>query len=376
MAERHPVAGTGTPAGQARDGLIDAMLAVTTGLDLEETLKTIVHTAMRLVGARYGALGVVGPSGKELERFIYEGIDDATRQLIGPLPQGRGVLGVLLDEPEPVRIADVSQHRASVGFPPNHPPMRTFLGVPIRIRDQVYGNLYLTEKADGALFSADDEVLILALASAAGIAIDNARLNRRTRELDVLSERDRIARDLHDHVIQRLFAVGLSLQGALSAECEEQHRRISGALDDLQDVVSEIRTTIFDLHGGTVTRLRQRLEQIVDQMVGHSALRATLHVAGPLSVVDAGLADHAEAVVREALSNAVRHAGADAVAVNVTVDDNLTVTVTDDGIGIPIQVTPSGLANLASRAEECGGTLTVEPGPDGGTRLQWQVPLP
>ena len=362
--------------GLIRDGLVDAMLAVTTGLDLEQTLSTIVHTAMRLVDARYGALGVIGQSGKMLERFIYEGIDDDTRRKIGPLPEGRGVLGVLLDEPEPVRIADVSQHPSSVGFPPHHPPMRTFLGVPIRCRDQIYGNLYLTEKADGAMFSADDEMLILALASAAGIAIDNARLARRSRELDVLSERDRIARDLHDHVIQRLFAVGLSLQGALSAEHEEQHRRISTALDDLQGVVQEIRSTIFDLHGGTVTRLRQRLEQVVAQMTGHSPLRATLHVTGPLSVVDAGLADHAEAVVREAISNAVRHADAETVTVSVTVDDNLTVTVVDDGVGIGPDITPSGLANLASRAEECGGDLVVAPGASCGTRLDWTVPLP
>ncbi|MCV7191625.1 GAF domain-containing sensor histidine kinase [Mycolicibacterium brumae] len=362
--------------GLVRDGLIDAMLAVTTNLDLEETLTTIVDTAMRLVGARYGALGVIGPSADLLERFIHQGIDRATADKIGPLPQGRGVLGVLLDEPEPVRIPDVAEHPASVGFPPHHPPMRTFLGVPIRIRDEVYGNLYLTEKADGKLFTADDEVLVVALAAAAGIAINNARLYRRTRELDVLSERDRIARDLHDHVIQRLFAVGLSLQGALGAGYEQQRDRISVALDDLQDVVQEIRTTIFDLHGGQVTRLRQRLEQAVNQMTDHSPVRATLHFTGPLSVVDASLADHAEAVVREAVANVVRHADATTVVVNVVVDDNLRVTVIDNGHGIPACTTRSGLANLASRADECGGVLSVGADPGGGTRLEWSVPLP
>jgi two-component system, NarL family, sensor histidine kinase DevS len=489
-----------------RDGLIDAMFAITSGLDLESTLQTIVHTAMDLVEARYGALGVLGAeSGHALERFVYHGIDDETRAKIGPLPGGLGVLGLLIDHPEPIRIENLSHHSSSVGFPPNHPPMRTFLGVPIRIRNQVYGNLYLTEKANGALFSADDELLVQALAGAAGIAIDNARLYQaaRTRQLWIeatqdistnllagadpavvhtqivsraaeltaaaagalllpgnsgelvvtattrpelagvalpalqaahpaalvlplrepdalsgvlvcvpddgmsftaeqldmlaafadqaglalhlartqagavlLADRDRIARDLHDHVIQRLFAIGLSLQGARGGAAADTPRRISAALDDLQEVVQEIRTAIFDLHGGSVTRLGQRLERAVTGMTADSTIRAALHVSGPLSVVDAALADHAEAVVREAVSNAVRHAQAGTLSVAVAVDDDLTVTVTDDGVGFPAQTTPSGLANLASRAEQCGGSLEVGPARGGGTRLVWSVPLP
>ena len=515
---------------QVRDGLIDAMLAVTAGLDLEQTLRTIIHTAKELVGAQYGALGVIGTDPQPaLERFVYEGVDSATRELIGPLPTGHGMLGVLFNTSKALRVDDLSQHPASVGFPPNHPPMHSFLGVPIRIRNQVYGNLYLTEKADGADFTDDDEVLVLALAGAAGIAIDNARLyqeartrqlwieatrdistnllagmdpaavhaeiaakavtltgcdfsffltpdgtgdlvvttstrdelvgrrlpgagttvgvafadcvplrlkdfrdlgdpvaalvlpvceprtptavlvcvaapdqqftdsqldmtaafaaqaglalhmataQRRMRELDVLTDRDRIARDLHDHVIQRLFAVGLSLQGALSADQPEGTRRITAALDDLQEVVQEIRTAIFDLHGGTVTRLRQRIEQAVARMTADSPVRPAVHISGPLSVVDAELADHAEAVVREAVSNVVRHAGARTVSVSVTVDDDLTIGVNDDGVGIGPGITRSGLANLNARADECGGRFTVAPGPAGGTHLTWSAPLP
>ncbi len=162
------------------DGLVEAMLVVTSGLELDVTLKTIVRTAIELVDARYGALGVRGRD-HELIEFIYEGIDSDTRELIGPLPEGRGVLGHLIDEPKPIRLDNIMQHPASVGFPPNHPPMRTFLGVPVRIRDEVFGNLYLTEKADGQPFSEDDEVLVEALAAAAGIAIDNARLYEQSR---------------------------------------------------------------------------------------------------------------------------------------------------------------------------------------------------
>jgi GAF domain-containing protein len=134
---------------------------VTSGLELDETLRSIVHTAIELVDARYGALGVRGHE-HELVEFIYEGVDEATREQIGHLPEGRGVLGVLIDDPKPIRLDNISHHAASVGFPPNHPPMRTFRGVPVRTRDEVFGNLYLTEKAGGQPFSEDDEVLVQA----------------------------------------------------------------------------------------------------------------------------------------------------------------------------------------------------------------------
>lgn len=163
------------------DGLVEAMLVVNSGLDLDTTLRTIVRTATNLVDARYGALGVRGGDGDGLMEFVVEGIDEDVAERIGPPPSGRGVLGLLMDDPKPIRLDDIRLHPASVGFPPNHPPMRTFLGVPVRIRDEVYGNLYLTEKADGQPFSEDDEVLVEALAAAAGIAIANARLYEQAR---------------------------------------------------------------------------------------------------------------------------------------------------------------------------------------------------
>jgi two-component system sensor histidine kinase DevS len=215
-----------------------------------------------------------------------------------------------------------------------------------------------------------------AYAAQAGLALHLATAQRRMRELDVLTDRDRIARDLHDHVIQRLFAVGLSLQGALVADQAEGTRRVTGALDDLQEVVHEIRTAIFDLHGGSVTRLRQRIEQAVTRMTADSPVRPAVHISGPLSVVDASLADHAEAVVREAVSNVVRHSSARSATVSVTVDDDLTISVTDDGVGISEGITRSGLANLAARARECGGQFSIAPRPGGGTRLVWSAPLP
>jgi signal transduction histidine kinase len=530
------------------DALMNAMLSVASGLDLEETLRSIVHAAIGLVDAGYGALGVRG-SDDDLVAFIYEGIDEATHTLIGDLPRGRGVLGLLVQEPKPIRLDDLTAHPSSVGFPEHHPPMRTFLGVPIQIRGEVFGNLYLTEKSGGQVFTADDEVIVEALAAAAGIAIDNARLyqesrikqswleatreiatqllaggssvdvlqtvadrariltasdgallavpddpdmaaddidvlvvsvssgalsdaivgtkiplegsssgeayrtrqpfvvdklafdpgfeesdqvgpalvlplraqdsvagvlvvlraggreqfdpeqlsfmaayadqaavalqlantQRRMRELDVVADRDRIARDLHDHVIQRLFAVGLSLQSTHQrAKSTEVQRRLSNSIDDLQEIVQDIRTAIFDLHSGDegAGRLRRRLHEVIAETTADAGLRITIHMSGPLSVVDPNLADHAEAVLREALSNVVRHASATAVTVSVSVLDDLTIEVTDNGIGIPADTRRSGLNNLASRAIDSNGSITVEKGASGGTTLLWSAPLP
>jgi two-component system, NarL family, sensor histidine kinase DevS len=163
------------------DRLIEAMLIVAAGLDIDETFRRIVRTSVELTGARYGALGVRGP-GSALADLVYEGIDDATRARIGDLPHGAGVLGLFFGDPRPLRLEDVSAHPAFAGFPPHHPPMRTFLGVPIVLRDgEVFGIIYMADKADNAAFTEDDEVMMQALAAAAATAIENARLFEQTR---------------------------------------------------------------------------------------------------------------------------------------------------------------------------------------------------
>lgn len=158
---------------------LDAVLAVGAGLDLASTLQRIVQAARELLNARYAALGVLGDEG--LAEFIYVGIDPETRTHMGQLPEGRGLLGSLIQHPHPVRLADLSQHPDSVGFPANHPPMHSFLGVPVRVRDDVFGNIYITEKNNGEEFTPDDEILLTALAATAGIAIENARLYEQSR---------------------------------------------------------------------------------------------------------------------------------------------------------------------------------------------------
>lgn len=530
------------------DGLLEAMMVITSGLDLEVTLRSIVESAVKLVDARYGALGVRG-DGHELSAFISFGMDEETRSRIGPLPTGRGVLGLLIDQPEVMRMQDLSSHPDSVGFPPNHPPMKSFLGVPIRVRDEIFGNLYLTEKKDGRQFTDDDEVVTQALASAAGIAIENSRLYeesrtrqawmeatkdigtelldgteisevlrmvsrkalyltgadvafiavpedvdhpseivaeliitviegrgveallgsvipiegsasgaafrrrtafrkecfddesidlaekfgpalisplrvadgvsgvlvvlrregaasfsdaqlelvanfadqaalvmrmadtaRRVHELDVLSDRDRIARDLHDHVIQRIFAAGMSLQSTLQrTESDDIRQRLTRTIDDLQDTVQDIRTAIFDLQSPShsTTRLRQRINEAVLELTENVSIRAVVRISGPLSVIDNSLADHAVAVIRETVSNVVHHAAAETVTVTISVDDDLRVEVTDNGIGMPAEVDKSGLANLSARAVECSGSMAVRPATSGaGTTVIWSAPLP
>lgn len=520
--------------------LLAALAAVSSNLELEVTLRQIVHTAMELVGARYGALGVMDDHG-QLRRFIHEGIDRETADLIGPLPTGHGVLGVVIEESTPLRLERLSDHPQSVGFPEHHPRMETFLGVPIRVRGATYGRIYLTEKPGG--FTDDDEIVMQALAGAAGIAVENARLYNEAQrrqswlsaaaaittelltsqnpatalvlianrarelsdadytliarpaapvpgvdaddslvvtvcvgldpdtltgsripiststagavfhdqvprnvdrltfdltarfgpavaaplggaddiqgvllavrvpggakftdeelqmvssfadqgalalrradelavrqELEVIADRDRIARDLHDQVIQRLFAVGLAMQGThRRSKAPEVSARLNDHIDQLQQVIQDIRSAIFDLQVpvGEPRRLAEILRSVLAEVTDDVDIRTSLDTVGMLSAISPELRHDAEAVIREVVSNVVRHAHATTVAVTVTVTDELVLEITDDGTGIPDGVRRSGLHNLVSRAEEASGRCDIRSGPT-GTTVRWIVPM-
>ncbi|WP_213573250.1 GAF domain-containing protein [Rhodococcus sp. USK13] len=524
------------PTRQSLQRLFEAVLVVGSGLELDSTLQRIVDSATSLLDARYGALGVRAPDGG-LAEFVFRGITPDERAGMGHFPEGRGLLGLLINDPRPVRLPNLSRHPASVGLPPGHPPMNSFLGAPIMMRGTVFGSIYLTEKRSGPEFTEEDEVILLALATSAGVAVDNARLfeESRTRErwltavasitsrlmiggsldetlrtlagqvrelssgdevfivvtqgdgavvgaetaarplpdayriaahaeplaevqhsrtpalltglaglapfspdagraavlplstasgvggvlvvtargnepwdpdevarlesvadlaavavefadqqrkqrlLSVLADRDRIARDLHDNVIQRLFATGMSLQSTdADGHVPEAVRSIvATAVEQLDRTVREIRTTIFDLQAtdaASATSLRRRFLDVVSDLTAQSPIAPNVQFAGAIdTLVPNRIHQHAEAVLREALSNALRHARATTIDICIAAEDELAITVEDDGIGI----TPgdrSGLANLDRRAELCGGTCTVETGPS-GTLVTWRVPI-
>ncbi|MEV7414542.1 GAF domain-containing protein [Streptomyces sp. NPDC089919] len=532
------------------NGLLEAVMSVGRELDLPQVLRGIVEAAVVLVDAEYGALGVIGDD-KRLAQFLPVGISADLRAQIGDLPSGHGILGELIRHPEPLRLSELSQHPSSYGFPDHHPPMHSFLGVPIRVREEVFGNLYLTEKRGGVDFDAEDESVLSTLAVAAGIAIENARLfeevrlrerwlaassditsallsgtpqdevlegmlerakditgadmgvfyllgpggelrgslalgegaqahqgivlpstegtlvdaalaenglvvvadiesderitvqperwkgfgpatgvtvgtkeklsgvlllarrhgrppfataevaalpgfagqaalaleladrRRDAEQMSLLEDHDRIARDLHDLAIQRLFATGMTLQSAQRfVDHPEASERLARAVDDLDATIKIIRSTIFGLRDREAptrgSKLRSRAVQVLDEATAGLGFAPALRMEGLIDTdVPQSVADEALAVLGEALTNIARHAGAASGEVAlVAADGALTVTVTDDGVGMPEGGRRSGLRNLHERAERLGGRMTVT-ARDGrrGTRLEWQVPL-
>ena len=360
--------------------LLDAIIPIASDLSLPVVLERIVASACGLAGAAYGALGVLGED-QRLAEFITVGADADTISRIGPPPEGHGILGLLIWDPKPIRLDDLSKHAASFGFPPNHPPMRSFLGVPVISRDRVFGNLYLTEKQGADAFSQEDEDLVVGLAAVAGVAIENARLHDKVREVAVIEDRERIARDLHDTVIQRLYATGMSLSATMRyAVRPEVVERLKSAIDDLDATMRDIRSTIFALttaDRGTsglradVLRLAQRSENALG-----FAPRVTF---GGLvdSLVPEGIGDHLLAALREALTNVAKHARASRCDVAVVVEEgDVVLTVDDDGAGVAdAPASGLGVRNLVERAQVLGGSAEVTRRPEGGTRVRWRVPL-
>jgi signal transduction histidine kinase len=530
--------------------LLHAVVEIGSHLELPTVLRRITETAAELADAEYAALGVVDPNAdSELSQFVTVGIDEQTHLTIGDLPHGRGVLGLLIREPRAIRMANLSDHPSSYGFPPGHPPMRTFLGVPITIRGMAYGNLYLTEKRGGGEFTEADEQVVSALASAAGLAVQNARLYEEAyqrqqwleatasiqsrllagaapsevlpdvvvaarelagadvaylalpvgngtlrvaaadgkggselrgrtipeqslavavmreakpaavldareddrvwpglldaadigpalyvplgaaagavgtlvvarltggatftddviqlvdtfagqaaialrlgaaaadrEQIAILSDRDRIARDLHDLVIQRLFATGMSLQGSVrSIQPPEISERVQRAVDDLDETIKEIRTSIFALqnpapHAGEGVRAAV-LAAAKAAAAGPLGFAPQVEFVGPVdTLVPANIAEQMLAVIREALSNAARHAGATELTISIAADSGrVELVVSDNGVGIGADVVTSGLANLQRRASDLGGEFSVSRREGGGTTVRWQVPIP
>ena len=336
-----------------------------------------------MTGARYGAIGVLNDERTALAEFLTVGLTPEEEKAIGARPTGKGVLGVLISDPRTLRLASLGSHGDSYGFPPNHPPMTSFLGVPIKVRGEVYGNLYLTDKVGWSEFTRDDESLVEALALAAGIAVENARLHQKVKDVAVYEDRDRLARDLHDTVIQRLFAVGLSLQSmAAAAASSGMTERLNAAVTDLDDTIRQVRSTIYELGSAhTDEGLRSTIMSLVKDLNLVLGFAVQVSFDGPVdSVIPPEIAEHLLAVVREALTNIERHAHAKHATLSLSVADGwCRLRITDDGGGMRPTAGGEGgfgLVNLRRRAEKLHGTFVTDSPATGGTALTWQVPIP
>jgi signal transduction histidine kinase len=358
--------------------LIDAILLIETDANLSTLLSRIVETATKLVGARYGALGVLASDRETLSRFVTFGLNHDQETAIGDRPHGKGVLGETIRLAHALRIDDLSAHPSSAGFPANHPKMERFLGVPVITGNgRIYGNLYLTDPVSGDEFSESDQHLVEAFGRAAGIVIDQALLRSHMRELTLTEERERLARDLHDTVVQRLFGVGLALQMTLSGTIEDSVReRINKSLDELDETIREIRTTIFEIdqeHPGSES-MRARIMVLIDEVRTRLGVDVQLKMEPELEFeIGPHCAQHALQALREILSNIVRHSEASVVHVKVDVHDKLLVlSVADNGVGF-VSATGAGrgLRNLDSRARELGGECEIISEIGRGTLVRW-----
>jgi two-component system, NarL family, sensor histidine kinase DevS len=367
--------------------LIRSGLILVSDLGLETVLQRIVDEAVDLTEATYGALGVLGPDGRIAE-FVTTGITPEQRAAIGDPPTGHGILGLLISDPRPVRIPNLADHELSYGFPPNHPQMTSFLGAPVSSRGTVFGNLYLTNKQGAAEFDQGDEDALVVLAAQAGIAVENARLYAEARalreeveRLAVLEDRERIAKDLHDGVIQSLFAVGMGLQGtSMASDDPRVAERVEAAVEEIDRVIRDLRNYIFGLRPGALAdrALDAALRELASEFEQRSEVVTVAEVHPAVASALSSVAGDVLQLAREALSNVGRHSGAATCRVSLTrTQDHAVLEIDDDGAGFEPSHTRrgDGLTNLEQRAEAAGGRAVIESAPGRGTTVRVQLPL-
>jgi signal transduction histidine kinase len=362
---------SGTAERPTTGGVVSAFDTATRAIaelhSVDDVLQVIVDQVRPLVGAQYAALGIVDADGV-MERFITAGIDTATRARIGPLPRGHGLLGLIVRENQSFLIPDLAVDPRRYGFPPHHPPMHSFLGVPVAVHGRSVGNLYLTNKTDAAEFSKDDQALVELFAVHAGIAIENARLHEQVQRLAVVDERERISKELHDGIIQNLYAVGLSLEDVpelVRSEPDEVERRVERAIDSLHLTIRDIRNFIFGLRPELLsgTTLLNGLVSIVEEFRHNSMIDVELHVGDMETEPSDQTTAHLLAIVNESLSNVARHSGATRATVFVACGpvEGLTLVVEDNGHGFDPKTAGAlghqGLVNIRSRVASVGATV-------------------
>lgn len=402
------VAGVGMAGARAVErasALVASGLAIGSGLDLDPVLQRVLEAARRIVGARYAALGVLSEDGHTLARFLWSGVDDMTAINIGRLPSGKGLLGCLISDPRPLRAENMATHPDSSGFPPGHPPMRSFLGVPVSLGGHVFGNLYLTDR-EGGPFTAEDERMVTTLAAQAAVAISNARAaaderRRLTESAQITAareresaaaeghrrairaqeaERMRVARELHDEIGQVLTVVALELR-ALEEHIDEEgqgrlaaaRHTLASASTGLRDLATRLRPSGLREHG-----LASALERQADRLRDDAGITVDISLTG----IPAVLPDEVEIavfrVVQEALTNIQRHARAHNASVLIRqIGERMRVIVEDDGVGFDPSANTDrlGLAGIRERVALVGGDVEIESMPGAGTAVLVEIPV-
>lgn len=362
----------------------DAILAISAELSWDAVLQKMVDAARELAGARYAALGIPDGNGG-FEEFITSGISDAQFAAIGPLPRTHGMLGAMLEDIAPYRALDIQQDPRYLGWPATHPDMRSFLGVPIVSKGQIVASFYLTDKLHAPEFTEEDEHIISMLAAHAAIAIENTRLYECSRELSVIGERNRLARDLHDSVTQTLFSVVLAAESAatlVDRDAAGARVQLEHLQDLTRDALQEMRSLIFELRpadlatDGLVATLRKHIEVL--RRVQPEELELVVENERRLPPATEG---ELFRIVQEALGNALRHAHATRIEITLALSPSCaTLLIRDDGTGFDPQ-SPSirskrlGLTSMRERTETLGGTLSIESARGAGTSVRVEVPV-
>ncbi len=366
---------------------LDAAVRGIAGLtSVDDALQVIVDRVRPLVGAQYAALGIVDADGR-IERFITSGMDDETRRRIGSLPEGHGLLGLIIRENRSFQIADLNVDPRRYGFPPNHPPMTSFLGVPITIKGVSLGRLYLTNRIGAEVFSDEDRSLVETFALHAGIAMENARLHEQLQRLAVVDERERISKDLHDGVIQNLYAVGLSLEDVPDLMVDDQPEaatRVERAIDSIHLSIKDIRNFIFGLRPELLegVSLVVGLAALADEYRHNMIVDLELRLPDTIAEQPAEVTGHLLAIVAESLSNIARHSQASRASVTLSKLEGgrmLQLAIEDNGIGFDptgvVKLGHQGLANTRERAAAIGGAVSIDSSPGAGTRVVVRAPV-
>lgn len=356
---------------------------IASSLDPERVLQEVIDGACELTDARYGALGVFDAE-RRVEKFITHGISQDGRAAIGKLPEGLGILGWLQDLQEPLRLGDLTTHPRSVGFPANHPPMKTFLGAPVRHGNEPLGNIYLTEKADNADFTPEDESLLVLFAAQAAMAIRNAQLHAQVQDLVLLEERERIGMDLHDGVIQSLYATGLKLENCLedlSVHPDSVRSELEQSIGQVNGVIADIRSYIFRLRPGMLADadLAGAVGGLLRELQVNALTQVDL-IEQPGACRD--LSDEQTSglflVAQEALTNVRKHARASEVAVRLSQGNaGFTMIIEDNGVGFDPATSTGGLGlrNIRERVEKLHGRVEFLSNGQQGSRIVVQVPV-